>query len=257
MSSAAAQSVNYWPQSACARAFWAQHEIPPYRRLLADTVAWLHPQRGERWLDLGCGCGNLTEALWQKSCGTLAEVVGIDCAADNEHAFEKVRARLDVTSERIRFVHADFLAGLSGCTGSRFDGVVSGLAIHYADSYSEELGRWTTDAYDAVIGEVSRVLKPAGSFVFSVCVPDPGWSKVALQTLPGALRARNPLRYLKRALRMMRYGAWLTREARRGRFHYLPFDCIAGKLDAAGFVSVEHRLSYAGQAYVIRCRKAG
>jgi len=26
---------------------------------------------------------------------------------------------------------------------------------------------------------------------------------------------------------------------------------------AAGFVAVEHRLSYVGQAYVFRCRKAG
>jgi hypothetical protein len=54
---------------------------------------------------------------------------------------------------------------------------------------------------------------------------------------------------------MWRYGAWLKREARRGRFHYLPAAAVADKLQAAGFTGIEHRLSYAGQAYVFRCRK--
>ena len=32
-----AKSVNYWPDSACAKAFWSQHELPPYQELLAHT----------------------------------------------------------------------------------------------------------------------------------------------------------------------------------------------------------------------------
>jgi hypothetical protein len=54
---------------------------------------------------------------------------------------------------------------------------------------------------------------------------------------------------------MLRYGSWLKREARRGRFHYLPHEQVAEKLRAAGFGGVEHRLSFAGQAYVFRCRR--
>jgi hypothetical protein len=54
---------------------------------------------------------------------------------------------------------------------------------------------------------------------------------------------------------MLRYGSWLKREARRGRFHYLPVEDIARKLAAAGFTAVEHRLSYAGQAFLLRCRR--
>ena len=63
--------VNYWPDRKCARAFWTQCEVPPYRRLLADTAAWLDPAPGERWLDLGCGGGQLTHALWEKSGGFI------------------------------------------------------------------------------------------------------------------------------------------------------------------------------------------
>jgi hypothetical protein len=54
---------------------------------------------------------------------------------------------------------------------------------------------------------------------------------------------------------MWTYGNWLTRESRRGRFHYLPLEIIVEKLLAVGFIDIEDRVSYAGQAYLVRCRK--
>src|SRR5207249_2139008 len=131
----------------------------------------------------------------------------------------------------------------------------SGLAIQYAESFSALHGRWTADAYDHLLREVYRVLRPGGAFVFSVNVPEPAWVKIALYGLPGFFTSRKPLRLVKNAFRMLRYGSWLKREARRGRFHYLPAAAIADKLTAAGFVAVLSRLSFARQAYVLRCRK--
>jgi len=257
MLATAPDAINYWPDSACARAFWGQQELPPYRRLLADTAAWLDPKPGERWLDLGCGCGQLTQALWEKSGGSLQEVVGLDCAAVNERAFQKLCTNTTppVLEGRIRFVASNFSEGLPTWDDARFDGVVSGLAIQYAECYSPENGAWTTDSYVRLLSEVYRVLRKGGRFVFSVNVPEPAWGKVALRALPGVFRARKPARYLKNSLRMLRYGAWLSREARRGRFHYLPIQDIQTMLGDAGFVQIEYRLSYVRQAYLIRCRK--
>jgi ubiquinone/menaquinone biosynthesis C-methylase UbiE len=252
-----ASPVNYWPESACARAFWGQQEIPPYRRLLADTTAWLDPRPGDRWLDLGCGCGKLTQALWEKSGGTVAEIVGLDCAADNEKAFQRLRATAQPapSEDRVRFLRADFSSGLAAWGEGAFDGVVSGLAIQYAESYSEQRGCWTTEAYDRLLAEVYRVLRKGGWFVFSVNVPEPTWVKVALGSWKGIFHTPKPLRYLKRSLRMLRYGSWLKKEARRGRFHYLPVESVGAKLSATGFRAVEHRLTFAGQAFLIRCKK--
>src|SRR4051812_25840538 len=102
--------VNYWHDKRCAKAFWTQRELPPYRELLRHTAAWLDPAPGECWLDLGCGSGQLTRALWEKSGGRLAEVVALDCAAANEKAIEGVRASAAPPAPpgRVRFRHADF-----------------------------------------------------------------------------------------------------------------------------------------------------
>jgi ubiquinone/menaquinone biosynthesis C-methylase UbiE len=249
--------INYWPDSKCARAFWGQHEVAPYRQLLADTIALAEPRVGDRWLDLGCGCGQLSQAIWQKSNGQVAEVVGLDCAAVNAEAFRKLCSRLQPRpcSGQIRFECSDFSAGLAAFADRYFAGVISGLAIQYAESFSDRLNRWTTEAYDHLLAEVLRVLRPGGSFVFSVNVPEPAWGKVALGSLGGIWRTNRPLRLLAKSVRMMRYGAWLKRQARTGRFHYLPCAEIVGKLENAGFADIEHRLSYAGQAYLLRCRR--
>jgi ubiquinone/menaquinone biosynthesis C-methylase UbiE len=257
MSTTVVDNKNYWPDSKCAKAFWSQQEAPSYQRLLADTDAWLDPRAGEHWLDLGCGCGQLTRTLWTKSRGQLACIVGLDCAAVNAAVYERLRGEVQppAGAEQIRFLPHDFSMGLPAWPNETFDGVVSGLSIQYAECYSEALGNWTTAAYDRLLAEVWRVLRPGGRFIFSVNVPEPAWGRVAWQSLHGVLSARKPLRFLKNSLRMLRYGAWLTREARRGRFHYLPIETIVDKLAGTGFQRIEHRLSYAGQAYLIRCWK--
>ncbi len=248
-------SVNHWLDPRCARAFWSQHELPPYQELLRDTLGWLDPQPGERWLDLGCGCGQLTRALWHKSRGQVLEVLGVDAAQVNAQAYVKLRAALQPppAADRVRFVCADFARGFADWTGGLFDGIVCGLALQYAEAHNGQA--WTQAGYDRALSEVGRLLKPGGRFIFSVNVPEPAWGRVAWQSLAATFRRRRPLRYLKKCWRMWSYGSWLTRESRRGRFHYLPLETIVAKLAAVGLGQVEHRLSYAGQAYLVRCRK--
>jgi SAM-dependent methyltransferase len=249
---------NHWPDDRCAKAFWSQQEVRPYRRLLADTLDWCAPAPGERWLDLGCGGGPLTRGLWERSGGALAEIVGTDCAPANERAFSELRRSLNPSPNgRVRFVCHNFSSGLAPFADGAFDHAVSGLSVSYAESYSEALGRWTDEAYDAILAEVYRVIRPGGRFVFSVNVPDPKWWKVGLISLGDLFRAGRPLRFLKRAWRMMRFGSWLKREARAGRFHYLPAATVRGKLADAGFDPVDWRLSYASQAFVFRAFRPG
>lgn len=247
---------NYWRDDRCAKAFWSQYEMPAYQQLLADTTDWLNPQPGGRWLDLGCGSGRLCRALWAKSGGRLAEVVGLDVAAFNAKSFEKMRASLTPPpGERLAFEAVDFSAGLPWAGINLFDGAVSGLAIQYAESYSEAEQRWTCDSYDRLLADVCRVLKPGARFVFSVNVPEPSWGYVGWKSMRGVFSAKRKLRYLGKLYGMWSYGGWLKREARKGRFHYLTADAITAKLSAAGFTDIEHKTSFADQAFVFRAAK--
>jgi SAM-dependent methyltransferase len=249
-------TVNHWPHAKCAKAFWAQQELPPYKELLGDTLDWAAPAAGERWLDLGCGGGGLTRGLWERSRGAVAEVVGLDCAAATEKAYARLRRTLrPAPGERVRFVCHNFSRGLPGLAEGSFDHAVSGLSISYAEHYDTTAGTWTTAAYDRLLAEVLRVVRPGGRFVFSVNVPDPSWLAVAWRSLPALLLSGRPLRHLKNSWRMLKYGSWLKREARAGRFQYLPAERVASKLAAAGWTDVRHRLSYRGQAYVFRAVK--
>jgi ubiquinone/menaquinone biosynthesis C-methylase UbiE len=244
-------SLNYWTDEKCAKAFWGQHDLPPYRQLLADTVAWADPKPGEHWLDLGCGGGAISRRLWEQTQGRVAAVTAVDCAAANAEVYRRLRETLaPAPGDRLRFICHDFSRGLALFEDNRFDHVVSGLSISYAESCDPTTQAWDTAAYDRLLAETCRILRPRGRFVFSVNVPEPSWLAVGLRSLTSAFHAARPLHFLKNAWRMTRYGAWLKREARRGRFHYLPHQQVTAKLRAAGYHKVEHALSYAGQAYV-------
>lgn len=248
---------NYWRDRKCAQAFWSQQEVRPYRQLLADTIEWCAPAAGENWLDLGCGSGPLSRALWEKTQGTVASILGLDCAEVNEEAYAHLRATLSPPpGDRLRFRCYNFSQGLDILPARSFDHAVSGLSISYAESLSSVSGQWTDEAYDRILHEVSRVLRPRGRFVFSVNVPEPKWWWVGMLSLGNIWSTGRPLRFLKRAVRMLKYGAWLKREARTGRFHYLPAAAVSAKLVAAGFERVEHRRSYAGQAFIFRAYKS-
>ena len=248
-------AANYWADARCAKAFWSQSELPVFHRLVTETLDLAAPQAGEEWLDLGCGGGTLSRGLWERSGGTLGRVVGLDYAAANAARYDALDRELGAGG-RVRFEHGDFSNGLARFAGGSFDHAVSGLSISYAEHYDEAAGRWTSAAYDGLLRDVHRVLRPGGRFVFSVNVPEPSWWAVGLRSLwGGAVRSRRPLKFLKNCLRMNGYGAWLKAEARAGRFHYLPAAETAAKLTAAGFTAVNHSLVYARQAFLFSATK--
>ena len=97
---------------------------------------------------------------------------------------------------------------------------------------------------------------PGGRLVFSVNVPRPRFWAILWKSLSLAFRVSKPGRVLLNTLQMLRYGRWLRREAKRGRFHYLPIEAIADRLHKAGFCDFRYRMSFAGQAYLVRACKS-
>jgi len=250
------EELNHWLDDRCAKAYWYQHKIVPYQQLLADTTHWLEPKPGERWLDLGCGCGRLTAALWERSQGSLGQIVAMDCAAANAEQIAKVRKHCRAgTAEHIKFQQGNFSEGLPQFADQTIDGVVSGLAICYAEHRDPATGQFTDLAYNRLLAELLRILRPGGTLVFSVPVPKPRFWRLFWRSIRGGFQASKPARLLTNGLKMQRYGSWLHRETRRGRFHYYPIEDIAARLAAVGFCDFKYRLSFADTAYVVHVRR--
>jgi ubiquinone/menaquinone biosynthesis C-methylase UbiE len=243
---------NHWLQPKTAKAFKDQHKAIPYQELLEDTIGWCNPRAGERWLDLGCGAGQLTKGLWAAADGKLAEIVGSDCNPANEELYLKQALSPSCPEGARKFVLCNFSAGLAHFPDNHFDGLVSGLAITYAEHKDPKTGKYTDQAYTHLLSELRRVLKPGGRAVVSVNVPEPNFVSIMTKSFGSAFRIRSAGKAFVNGLRMLWTGRWLRQQARIGRFHYYPAEEVARRLEAAGFPAVRHRISYADQAIILR-----
>jgi SAM-dependent methyltransferase len=137
------------PESSPARAdAWAAAEaygpfMGRWSALVArKLVEWLAPQRGMRWLDVGCGTGALTQAIL--ACAEPAEVIGID-PSDHYLAY----ARRQHVDRPARFTTGD--AEALPVDDASQDAVVSGLVLNFVPSPAR------------AAAEMRRVVRPGGT----------------------------------------------------------------------------------------------
>lgn len=116
--------------------------IGRWSRPVADQfVGWLAVPPGQRWLDVGCGTGALSQAILRRSAP--ASVIGVDPI----EAF-LARARAELTDPRASFQVGS--AAETGVPDGAADVVVAGLVLNFVPDVGAALGEWR------------RVLAPGG-----------------------------------------------------------------------------------------------
>ncbi|MCR6496049.1 class I SAM-dependent methyltransferase [Thermomonas sp. S9] len=103
---------------------------------------------GQRWLDLGCGSGVFTRVLLDRG----ACVAALD---GSRAMLDAAKVALEGPAVQVDWIHGD-VRDLSRFEDGHFDGIVCFSVIEYLPDASR------------LIGEVSRVLRNDGFFIFSV-----------------------------------------------------------------------------------------
>jgi ubiquinone/menaquinone biosynthesis C-methylase UbiE len=111
------------------------------RAIAPRFLDWLALPSGLRWLDVACGTGALTSAIFA-SCDP-DEVVGVDASPDYLES-----ARASCRNSRVQFIVGD--AKVLAFPASSFDVAVSGLALNFI-------------AFDRALAEQHRVVRPGGT----------------------------------------------------------------------------------------------
>jgi ubiquinone/menaquinone biosynthesis C-methylase UbiE len=126
---------------------------------VADSIHDMHvalvealgPQSGDRWLDVGCGAGNLAEL----AAGAGAQVTGIDLSP---RLVDVAKARAEAGGYEIEYRVGD--AENLDVADASFDKVTSSVGMIFAPDH------------DAVARELARVTKPGGRLAFSAWTPE-------------------------------------------------------------------------------------
>lgn len=250
--------MNLWRNSIIAIAYSYQQNAEPYLDLLKTTESFLSPETGQRWLDLGCGSGRLVRSIWDKSHGTVSEIVAVDISPVALNIARRMLARAVPAQSfsRINFVVADLSHGLDKLFRAKsFDGVTAGLSISYADHWNQKQKKWDNQAYLDLLRAVYVLLKQGGVFIFSTNVPRPNFWIIARRSWRKILFTWKLPVGLAVSIVMLLQARWLKRSAKKGRFHYLAADQIVGILLSVGFKDVRYELTYADQAWVFAATK--
>ena len=112
------------------------------REVAKEFIGWLSLPTGQRWLDIGCGTGALSESILQRA--SPKSVTGIDVS---EHYIGFARRNSHEPNATFHVGSVDVLP----FSGEAFDAVVSGLALNFLPHP------------DKAVSEMRRVIVPGGT----------------------------------------------------------------------------------------------
>jgi SAM-dependent methyltransferase len=117
--------------------------IGRWSRIAAEAfLQWLAPASGQRWLDVGCGTGALTQAIL--AAADPREILGVDPSAEFLST-----AEAEVADSRVSFVIGD--ARALPVPSDDYDVVVAGLVLNFVPEP------------EAAVADMVRAARPGGT----------------------------------------------------------------------------------------------
>lgn len=212
-----------------------------HRDLVKAMRDFIDPKPGEKWGDFGCGPAIMSQVIWEKSEGSVKEIVALDIilasAKKRAKKIPALKLKYGNLGERLPF------------DDETFDGIASNIAIPHVVEFESLRGR---QGMPAIFKELFRILKPGGELVWSTPKENFHPEICFISAAPDVLRERkNVPKLFSKLPKYLRYGRALREKAKKGIYTYLPmkeWDEIL--LQEVGFVHPKWRFVFWAQCYV-------
>jgi len=205
-------------------------DLIPYKQLLHEIYSSLEIQPGRKYLDAGCGTGNLTFEIKKHN----VEIIGMDYS---ENMLNKAREK----HKNIPFYFGDLNKRLEYNDDS-FDGIVSNNVLAYVKDLN------------FTIGEFYRILKPNGKLVLATLRKGFSPLKIYLNHV-SAEGFLNSFRILLPIMLVGLCNMIILQRAGRGVYHLLTYRELEEILKNYNFTDFQIKNAYANQDLLVIAKK--
>src|SRR3989338_961427 len=219
-----------------------QHMLQAIRSLLPDNI------RGQ-WLDIGTGSGAMVQLLLDKLDKSDKATHRIIATYFNEDMLTLARGRFR-DSDLVQVKKLDLNHTMPHEADS-FSGVVANLVLPYITHHETILGK---RVFGLLLGQIFRVLRPGGVFLFSTPKHQVNFILVALGSWRSFFDRQHP-EYRKYALYILRHALQIQEWGRREMYNFPSLSGLEKLVHDTGFQDIQIRAALVGQVYIVSCRK--
>jgi len=245
-----AKELEFWEEYA--KIYINLEKASPYQHLSKVIEDLIEPREGDVCLDMGCGPAKMSQIIWKKSKERTRKIIGIDIVLKPARE----------TLERIN--HSIPLELIYGDIGQKFpfpddhfDLIVANLVIPYVIDFHGQNGK---NAFERLLKETYRILKPKGHMVWSTPKKDVHFQWVFLASIPDMLNVyeyiiHKDITRILQGTRILKHALEIQRKGKEGIYTFLEKDELEKMLLKIGFINPIWQRTFTQQVWVNKVYK--
>lgn len=243
------KELKFWEEYA--EIYYHLEDTKPYYDLARSIKELVGPRDKDIWLDVGCGPAKMSKMIWEKSKGKVKKIIGIDIV------LEPARETLSKLSKNVPFeLRYANLAMRLPFPDNFFNGIVANLCLSYVIDFEGEKGE---KAFESVLREIYRILKPGGHLVWSTPKHNVHFQWNFVHSIPDMLNIKKQITHgiigLSVGMKILKHALEIQKKGKKGIYTFLPKNELENLLFQIGFVSPVWKKTFTRQVWVNRVEK--